>query len=96
MTFHEGVDDMRRLLPPQGVTDVDRIVGIPVGDVAFIGRPQLRLGVFANDAAVVVAVVEVAVGLRRGLLDFNDRRIFIVGNRLGYAFGIARCREVDD
>ena len=54
VAFHEGVDDVRRLLPPQGIADIDRIIGIPIGDVALIGRPQLRLGVFANDAAVVV------------------------------------------
>ena len=96
MTFHEGIDDMRRLLPPQGIADVDRIIGIPVGDVAFIGRTQLRLGVFTNDATVVVAVVEVAVGIRLGRLDFKDCRIFMVGNRFGHAFRITCSREVDD
>ena len=96
MTFHEGIDDVRRLLPPQGIADIDRIVGIPVGYVAFIGRTQLRLGVFTNDAAVVVAVVEVAVRLRLGRLDFKDRRIFMVGNRFRYAFRVACSRKVYD
>ena len=96
VAFHEGVDDVRRLLPPQGIADIDRIIGIPIGDVALIGRPQLRLGVFANDAAVVVTIVEIAVRIGLGRLNFKDRRIFVIGNRFCYALGIACRREIDD
>lgn len=91
MVFYEGVDDVRCLLPPERIADVDRVVRIPVGDIAVISRTQLRLGMFLDDAAVVIAIIQVVIGIRLGRLDFKNRpfRLSAIVSATRFVFPVA-------
>ena len=51
---------------------------------------------FLDDAAVVIAVIQVAIGIRLGRLDFKERPFLVVCNRFSDASRISRSREIDD
>ena len=74
----------------------DRIVRIPVGDIAVISRAHLGLGMFFDNATVVIAIIQIVIGIRLGRLDFKQNPFLVVGNRFGDAFRISRCREIDN
>ena len=59
MLFHKAVYDMWRLLPPQGIANINGVVWIPVFYIADVGRSIIRIMVFRPDTTRFVTIIEI-------------------------------------
>ena len=78
----EGVNDHREGVPPHGIPDVDRVVGIDI-DLIFDRRALILVVLLLCQAGQSVVMIPVAV-VRDGRLDLLNIRAGLLCDLLGY------------